>query len=291
MFQYIIFPFAALAVWTASNTIIKGLTSKINPNIVSMIIVGSGILPMLISIMMSPVHSFSIFLIVMSVFSGIFLGLGYILFYKSLRGANLGNAAVTINVQQIVVILFGLSILREKLTSLILPGIILIIFGSILVTVTRGFKVDKVLLIAAAANIIWGIYYIPLTFAIASVHSSPVPLLLSRIIGFFSVFIIFNIRQIINGIKMKISKNNIRTDHIAFMIILISIIAGILDGSGNVLYAFSIQYGILVIAGAIIAMLPVSLALSGRIVYHEKLRLRQYTGIALSVLGAIIIVI
>lgn len=291
IYDIIFIPAITLIIWTISNSMIKGLTSKINTNDISTIIIGAGIIPMVIGIMMEPLNGVSLSILFLSSISGILLGLGYILFYKSLKSENLGNAGVTINIQQIVVILFGLLVLKESVTSFALPGILLIIFGSILVTIKKGFKINKILIIAAAANIIWGIYYIPLTFAILSLHASPVPLLMARIMGFFSVLLLFNFPSIIRRIKSRVKIKNIKTTKIASALIFSSVIAGLLDGTGNVFYALSIQDGIIIIAGSMIALLPVTLALTGKFIFHEKLTSMQYSGILLSVAGAMLIAI
>ncbi|WP_337861082.1 EamA family transporter [Ferroplasma sp.] len=289
MLDLLLIPAFTLLFWTVSNSLIKGLTAKISTNEISIIITGAGVIPMVISIFIMPAESISIMVMSLSLVSGVLLGLGYILFYRSLKSENLGNAGVTINIQQIVVISFGLLILKETVTSFILPGIILIILGSIFVTVKKGFKVNKVLLIAALANIIWGIYYIPLSFAILSLHASPVPLLMARITGFLSVLLIFNFPAIIK--KARSVSANVNNNHpkVAYSVIFLAILAGLLDGSGNVFYSLSIQDGILILAGSLIAMLPASLAISGKFLYHEKLNIAQYSGILLSVTGALII--
>ena len=291
IYDLILIPAITLIMWTISNSIIKNLTLKINTNDISMIIVGAGIVPMLIGIVINPMHGISLPILFLSSISGILLGFGYILFYKSLKLENLGNAGVTINIQQIVVIVFGLFVLKENITSFVLPGILLIIFGSILVTIRKGFKINKILIIAAAANIIWGIYYIPLTFAILSLHASPVPLLLARIMGFFSVLLLFNFPSMLKRIRSRIKISNVKGTKIASALIFSSIMAGLLDGTGNVLYALSIQDGIIILAGSMIALLPVTLALTGKFIFHEKLASIQYTGILLSVTGAMLIAI
>ncbi|MEM0139690.1 MAG: EamA family transporter [Ferroplasma sp.] len=287
----IILPVLTLIAWTISNSMIKGLTSKMDTNLISTIIIGVGILPMLASIIIDPVSNIEPLVMILSGISGLMLGTGYILFYKSLKSADLGNAGVTLNIQQIVVIMFGLLILKEQITSLMLPGISLIIIGSVFVTVKRGFKVNKILIIASMANMIWGIYYIPLTFAILSLHASPVPLLLARITGFFAVILIFNIKPVIS--RSRSIKNVHETTHsrVAFAVLLSAVAAGMLDGTGNVLYALSIQYGIIIMAGAFIAMLPATLGLAGKFIYKEKLTLVQYSGILVSVLGALFIAV
>ena len=47
--------------------------------------------------------------------------------------------------------------------------------------------------------------------------------------------------------------------------------------------------GALVLAGALVAMLPATLALSGKFLFKEKLSSKQYIGVLLSVAGALLI--
>ena len=130
----ILIPAFVLIIWTASNTLIKSLTGKMESDNIALIVIGAGIVPMAFSIFMSPHLDLAETTLFLGVTSGIFLSLGYILFYKSLKGENLGSAGVTINMQQIIVISFSLLILKETVSSLILPAVILIIIGSMLVT-------------------------------------------------------------------------------------------------------------------------------------------------------------
>ena len=287
----ILIPAFVLIIWTASNTLIKSLTGKMESDNIALIVIGAGIVPMAFSIFMSPHLDIAQTTLFLGVTSGVFLSLGYILFYKSLKGENLGSAGVTINMQQIIVISFSLLILKETVSSLILPAVILIIIGSMLVTIKNGFKINRYLMLAALANIIWGIYYMPLSFAILSLHSSVMPLLIARTSGFIMTFIAFEALFMYRRMKARhfnTAKKSNYTAKLSFTLML-AVVAGILDGSGNVFYALSISQGFLVMAGALVAMLPATLALSGKFLFKEKLSSKQYMGVLLSVAGALLI--
>ncbi len=289
----ILIPAFVLIIWTASNTLIKSLTGKMESDNIALIVIGAGIVPMAFSIFMTPHLNIAQTTLFLGVTSGIFLSLGYILFYKSLKGENLGSAGVTINMQQIIVISFSLLILKETVSSLILPAVILIIIGSMLVTIKSGFKINRYLMLAALANIIWGIYYMPLSFAILSLHSSVMPLLIARTSGFIMTFIAFEALFMYRRMKARhfnMEKKANYTAKLSFTLML-AVVAGILDGSGNVFYALSISQGFLVMAGALVAMLPATLALSGKFLFKEKLSSKQYIGVLLSVAGALLIAI
>jgi drug/metabolite transporter (DMT)-like permease len=109
--------------------------------------------------------------------------------------------------------------------------------------------------------------------------------------GFFSVLLLFNFPSIVKRIRAKVKISNVNGTKIASALLFSSILAGMLDGTGNVLYALSIQEGIIILAGSMIALLPVTLALTGKFIFHEKLTSMQYSGILLSVTGAMLIAI
>ncbi len=287
----IVLPFIVLAIWTVSNSLIKGISGRFDSDIIAVTVIGAGIIPMIISLLYDPsrLNSNVLFL---GISSGFFLGLGYILFYKSLKDENLGSAGVTINMQQVIIISFSLFVLKEKVSSLILPAVILIITGSLLVTLQGKFKVNKYLMLAAIANISWGIYYMPLSFAILSIRSSYIPLLIARISGFIITLIAFE--SMLMYKKLKLRKNNSiynkKYKSIVSYSFGLAVLAGVLDGAGNVFYSISISSGFLVIAGALVAILPATLAITGSLIFKEKLSLKQIAGVILSISGALLIV-
>ncbi|SMD31384.1 EamA family transporter [Picrophilus oshimae] len=285
-------PFIVLLIWTASNSLIKSISGRMNSDLIAVTVIGAGIIPMIMSLLFDPAK-LSDTVLFLGISSGFFLGLGYILFYKSLKSENLGSAGVTINMQQVIIISFSLFVLKERVSSLILPAVILIITGSLLVTLQGKFRINKYLLLAAIANISWGIYYMPLSFAILSIRSSYVPLLIARISGFVITLIAFE--SIFMYKKIRDKKGNLvhyskKYRNIVSYSFGLAVVAGILDGTGNVFYSISISSGFLVIAGALVAILPATLAITGSLIFKEKLSIKQLFGIILSIAGALLIV-
>ncbi len=273
-----------LTLWTFSNTIIKKVSVALGTYRTSSIVVGFGIFPMIIAILIEkPVYHYSSFLL-LSLVSGVMLGAGYLLFYKALEKENVSSAGVMINLQQIIVISIGILFLKESSGLFTYIGITLIIMGALLVSLNKSVKINKVLLLAAAANISWGLYYIPLSEAIFAVHFSTTPLLLARIVGFFIITVIFLPRIMVARKKPAEGKQKpYRT------ILALGILAGLLDGSGNVVYASAISGDFIVLAGSIVAILPATIAISGVLFFREKLGAIQISGIIMAIAGALVI--
>ena len=280
----LILSLSVLALWTFSNTIIKKVSVELGSYLTSSIVVGFGIFPMIIAILVErPIFHYSSFLL-LSLVSGVMLGAGYILFYKALEKENVSSAGVMFNIQQIIVISIGILFLKEGSGLFTYTGITLIIMGALLVSLNKEVKINKVLLLAAAANISWGLYYIPLSEAIFAVHFSTTPLLLARIVGFFIITVIFLPRIMVARKKPAEGKQKpYRT------ILALGILAGLLDGSGNVVYASAISGDFIVLAGSIVAILPATIAISGVLFFREKLAAIQISGIIMAIAGALVI--
>jgi drug/metabolite transporter (DMT)-like permease len=275
---------SVLTLWTFSNTIIKKVSVALGTYRTSSIVVGFGIFPMIIAILVErPVFHYSSFLL-LSLVSGVMLGAGYLLFYKALEKENVSSAGVMINLQQIIVISIGILFLKESSGLFTYTGITLIIMGALLVSLNKNVKINKVLLLAAAANISWGLYYIPLSEAIFAVHFSTTPLLLARIVGFFIITIIFLPRIIVGRKNPPAEKQRPYRSILA-----LGVLAGLLDGSGNVVYASAISGDFIVLAGSIVAILPATIAISGVLFFREKLTAIQISGIFLAIAGALVI--
>lgn len=272
-----VLPFLVLISWTISNSLIKGGLKSLDSGIVSLMIVGMGLIPISIYFILFHNAAVSFPVLVLGIISGILIGSGYILFYKGLGVESLSSAGVTINLQQIIVILIAIFFLSEHGTVFEYIGIGCIVAGAILVTIQNAPAKKKYLMIAGLANIIWGIYYLPLSESIMITHLSSISLLLGRLFG--TLFII--------GFGLIMShKSTVTLNRKALYFVGL---AGIFDGLGNVFYSFAIQEGVFITSGAIVALLPATLAIIGFIYYRDRITPLKVIGISVSVMGALII--
>jgi drug/metabolite transporter (DMT)-like permease len=271
-------PFLVLLLWTGSNSLIKKGLNDLGPDRISVFVVGMGLLPILVFVFLDGGWPFSPDVILLGVFSGVFLGTGYLLFYRGLGVESLSSTGVTLNVQQIIVIFIGIFFLKEEVNYFEYAGILLIILGAVLVTIQNAPAKRKFLIIAGIANVSWGIYYLPLSESILLIHYSALPLFLGRLIGFAFVLIIsLNLKHPPEKARLKISS------------IYAGLLAGLLDGLGNVFYSYSIQLGVFIVSGAIVAMIPATLAVIGFLYFKDRMTSLKLSGIILSVTGALLI--
>lgn len=133
-------PFLVLISWTISDSLIKGGLKSVDSGIVSLMIVGMGLIPISIFFIIfhNTVVSFSV--LALGIISGILIGSGYILFYK---------------------------------------GLGCIVAGAILVTIQNAPAKRKYLMIAGLANIIWG-HLLPAPIRVHINHTSQFNLTVPR---------------------------------------------------------------------------------------------------------------
>ncbi len=272
-----VLPFLVLISWTASNSLIKGGLKSFDSGFVSLIVVGFGLIPIFVYFLFFHNSPISVTIFLLGLLSGALLSSGYILFYRGLGVESLSSAGVTINIQQVIVIMIAIFVLFENATVYEYIGIGCIILGAILVTIQNAPAKRKYLLIAGIANIIWGVYYLPLSESITLIHLSSIPLLLGRLSGTF-ILLAYE--------TLRIHKNGFSWNGKFFLILCF---AGFFDGLGNVFYSYAIQAGVFITSGAIVALLPATLALVGFIYYRDKLTFLKVLGISISVMGAIVI--
>ncbi len=271
-------PLIVILLWTGSNSFIKKSLKSMSPDAISISAIGMGLLPIFIFVFFDGGFSFNPYVIILGAISGALLGSGYLLFYRGLGVESLSTAGVTLNIQQIVVITIGIFFLKESLNNYEYIAILFVILGAMLVTIQNAPAKRKFLIMAGIANVIWGIYYLPLSESILLVNFSALPLFMGRLFGFLFVLLAsaFLKRP---GHREKINRSAI----------LFVLAAGLLDGMGNVLYSYTIQLKIFIISGAIVALLPAILAITGFIYFKDRMTPMKITGILLSVLGALLI--
>ena len=274
----IIISLTVLLLWTASNSLVKKSLMGMESGLVSLTLISLGLIPIFLFLFLSGDFNISWILLINGLFSGFFLATGYILFYMGMGKESLSSVGVTLNLQQVIVIFIGIFLLGEAGNYLEFIGIGMIIMGAILVSI-RGTPIKKkFFMIAALANISWGVYYIPLSESVMDYHISAMPLFLARILGTTLILIFMELRfaQLVKVSSARLS-------------IIVTIIAGLLDGTGNVFYAYSIQSGFFVLSGSIVAMIPATVAIVGFYIFKDKMTYLKFSGIILSIMGALTI--
>ncbi|MDE1847126.1 MAG: DMT family transporter [Candidatus Micrarchaeota archaeon] len=274
---------AVLAVlsWAISLVIEKRIVTILGKTKGAALVIGLGVLPMLILSALS----FSLLdpaEIALAAISGIFLSIGFVLYYKSLETEQISNTSGTGLLQPALLIIFSVFVLSEPLTLPQIIGGIVIFLGIILILTTERMELNRNLIPAIMAQVSWALYWIFATYAILGSHKVAIPLLISRVVAFISGAALF---------PLLLKKDKIsRRSGVAYIAILL-VIAGILDGAGNILFGKVVSLNELQVGSIFSAMVPIVITGLGYVVYKERLTRLQAIGMLAAVIGALIIAI
>ncbi len=214
----------------------------------------------------------------LSIIGGIITGLGYMLFYKSLERQQVSNAYSTIEIQMVILFLYGVLVLGEAISPKDILGIIIIVLGTFAVTIEKK-KFNRGLLPAIAAQAFWAFGWIFFVYPISVTQNHILP----NLIGFVAVLTLACFMLLIYGCKPETeAKRNMKDAPIG-------ITAGLFSGSGSAIYAMLIYFKDLALGAAISNTTPIIVAVISHFVYKERLSLLQVLGIIAVVLGAAMI--
>jgi drug/metabolite transporter (DMT)-like permease len=269
---------ATLLSLSFGDTIGKNVSTKFGNYVSTLFIMGFGIIPLLVSLLFFPQNLFNYNGIVLAVVAGFFLALGYVLVYKSLETEQASNTWVLLNISAAMVVLFGVFALRESVDLVQVISIVLVFMGVILVTVTREFKFNRLLLPAIVGNVSWVVFLILIVYGISGTASESTGLfLISRVAGFLMLltYLLFT-RKINSGFMAKLRRPN-----------LAAISSGLFDGFAQVTYTLVVLLQFVVIGASMTALEPAIVTMLSIAAYKEKLTKIQLVGLIISVFGAV----
>ena len=169
--------------------------------------------------------------------------------------------------------------LNESATAMQFAGVLMIFVGALFVISTEGFKINKKLMPALMAYITWTVFWMILTEAITATSTFPSQMLISRIIALVLALIFFISK---GGGSKSLNK-------LSPVIFGIGILIGVLDGSGDTLFAYTIHTNLVALGAAITALGPLLVAVFSYFIFRDRLTKAQTLGFAIMILGALVI--
>ncbi|MFP3279231.1 MAG: DMT family transporter [Candidatus Micrarchaeota archaeon] len=278
MTYIIIASLLAVLSWSFVDAVSKLYINRFGKELSSLILLAIGIIPMLLLAMISPYLGNIFFLLFIGLVGGLVLFLGYILVYKSVPSGGVSNSYILLEVQPIILILFGIFVLGEHIGIEKAASIILVFVGISFVMLSKKFKLDKQLVPALTGNVMWAIYWAIIILAFLYYKNFVLPLLFARMFGALFAYLYYKAKPPKNYYKISLSKSEIS-------IILILILAGLFDGFGNISFAFVSFSNKVVLGSAILSSEPIIIWLIGLIAYHEKITVRQKFGFLVATIG------
>jgi drug/metabolite transporter (DMT)-like permease len=269
------------------NTLVKKLAATTGNYKAAMIVMTLSIVPMLaVAYILQASWSIGYITIITSILAGIFLFIGFELYYRSLHTEQLTNSVGLDNIGNIFTILFGILFLQEKVVPLGILGIVMILVGSYLIATKKGFNLNRKLIPAIFAGIAFSIFWILLSYTINSTNNFIVPLIISRAIGIvITIPYIHAFKRKSHLIKHK------KILEIGLPILMIGFIAGIADGLGDTIFGFIVQHQYLAIGSALSILTTVFISILAYFVYRDRLTKLELAGLVLAILGAAVLIL
>ena len=266
--------------WSISGIIIKGISSKFG-NLLATALIGAGnVIVLAIVVLVLGNISVGTYAAGLSVAAGIITGTGYILFYRSLQHQRASNTYSIIEIQVVILFLYGALVLGETVSLLDMIGIAVIILGTIAVSIEK-MKFNSGLLPAMGAQVFWALGWILLVYPISVTKNFVLP----NLISFSATLAMVCVLLALFGKRIK-HKKKIESSNLA-----VGVSAGLASGSGNAVYTLLIYLKDLALSAPIANSTPVIIAVIARFVYKERLSAVQYLGIAAVVIGAAMLTI
>jgi drug/metabolite transporter (DMT)-like permease len=276
---------AATLIWVVVDSLSKFYIKKLGINLSVFLVALIGIVPMLLLYAIVPESvALSWSLLAVSLLAGAALFIGYTLVYRSVSTEGVANSYVLIEIQPILLILFGVLVLAESLNTLQILSMIIIFIGISMIVTTQELKVNKKLIPSLAGNIIWSMYWAFIIVAVLYYSNFILPLLLARI---FSAVLAAAYYFAYSNKNKKSNYVHINMRSVSLAIISLVVLAGLFDGIGNLLFSFISFSNKVVIGSAILSMEPIIIWLIGFLVYKEKITRLQGAGFFIATIGYI----
>lgn len=268
----------------SSSLIAKEVVPRLGHKLSLILIVGISTVTIALMALLFNAGTLAIPDLVLSAASGIFLALGFMLFFIPLSTENITNAVGIVQVQPVFIILFGILVLNEVVNDIQLVAMLVILVGSVLVATTRRLKFNRRIISIFPAGLCWSIYWIFIAYSVNDSGNFLLPLLTSRIV-WIAVLLLY-LLAFGKGISQK-AKKVVRGGGNRFLIalLLLGMLGGLANGFGDTLFAAAAYYKVLAIGSAIRTITPALVAIAAYLIYKERMNTIESVGFAAILIG------
>ncbi|MGC8652336.1 MAG: EamA family transporter [Candidatus Micrarchaeia archaeon] len=278
----------AVLSWVGIDSSSKIFIKRLGPEFSVLVVTASGIIPMLVlfftignggSAAASSMANLPL-LVATSMIGGATLFLGFLLIYKSVSNEGIANSFIFVELQPVLLIIFGIFALGEHLGIYQAASMAIVFAGLVLIMVSGRFRINRQLLPTAFGNILWAIYWFAVIIAVLYYHNFILPLLLVRVasaVFAFAYFASINKYPIPKGVGISLA------------VVSLVFVSGLLDGFGNILFSFVAFHNKVAIGSIMLTMEPILVWLVGLSLYHERITRVQKVGFAIATTGYIVL--
>lgn len=246
-------------------------------------VVGLSLIALLALLIPRSFH-FSPLLLLFIIESGIAYALGYLFFYKGFEIGNVSVVSAVINLQTLFIVMIAFFVYGQRLTSIQIPAVLMLIIGVLLVSVNfKDLKKGKTSLLKGAkesffGSVAFGIFYWPVNEYIVKRADWLVTNLFVKGVAIFAILIMAWLGKRV--LKLEKVNNKVKAMLIAI---------GLLDTFGILSQSFGYSVGDSIIISPISSALTIVTVSLAVIFLKEKLTKIQVLGIAMAVIGIVMI--
>jgi drug/metabolite transporter (DMT)-like permease len=274
---------AAMLFASIDNIIIKYAMPRLGEYRFTILILGIGILPLILAFLAGTQAVSNAYAIGLALVGGIFLALGYILYYESVQKEEITETTIMQQTQPAILLLFSIFVLAEPISALKGLAVILIFSGSFLVLIKKGFKINRKMLPALLGGASWAVYWIFITYSFNG-SGYIEQLTIARSIAF--VFVLIYAYAFNRLEKKKIPRKHTISMNMLFGLVLVM---GIFDSMVNVTFGYVDYAHLLSLASSVAAIGPVLTAILARFIFKDRLTALHWIGFITVVIGAVLI--
>ncbi len=273
--------FGALAAYVIADMLAKNASAKLGAQRSALAKAGFQLFPMLLLAYFFGVTTLNATVALFSVLAGIATALTWFLVYKTLETEQVSNTVSLTGLSAIMIIVFGILILKENVTAVEGLSIVAILVGAFLATTNSRFRLNRGYVPAIAAQAFSGASAFLLVFALQASGGIFTPLIIAGIAEFATMAAYLKIRPQ-NTKHLKTANASVRQRaYGAFL--------GIFQGLGGVGFLALAYVNFLAVGYAITATEGGFVILLGYLIYRDRFEKHQAIGLILLVIGAIAI--
>ena len=277
--------FAVMLLSVSESMMEKYIATKMGRYSFSISILAIGILPLILAAFFIHFGPANYSAIALALISGVFLGAGYPLFYRSMEREQVTKVSSLTEIQPTIIVIAGLLIFGERISLYHGIGMLLIFAGVAMLMAEERMTINRNLLPAVMANVCWGLYWVIIAFSISYGLTFIAALIVARITA--AVMTYYHAYKAGKLPKMRAFINILSTKRLMYALAIV----GIIDGIFNLIFGFITASNYLAIGGSILAIAPLFVAVLGALIYRDKLGTIQLAGLFVVIAGSVIITI
>ncbi len=295
--NFILFSVFTTISYFISSIIYKYASAYFDYHKISALAIGLGAIPMLLVLLPNPAVLFATLSNYKLDFaigiSSIFLLLGYVLNFKTLKTEQVTNTFALAQIQPAMLIAFGIFVIHEQLSFIEMIALLFLITGTFLIISNDKLELNRKFIPTIFANVSWSIYWFIITFLLNANFNSLSIIFIARLLSFiFGIMFLlwFDTTKIWKNQKKKLKDGHIFNKELSIAAVVLLVVSSFADGIGNIFFTMLDYAKHLVFASIFLSILPALIGIFAYIFFKDKFSKLQILGLLIVVITGVVLV-